>query len=240
MSKAAFITLCFFPLLANAQAERNLIAVDSQQFKNKFFGRPIKQLPAKSFLIPGVLIVYGCTSLEVEAIDNINEKLSRKITTNYPAFHTNVDDYLMFAPSAGVFLLDAVGIKGKHNLKEKTKIYITGLALTNIVVYSFKKITNELRPDGSHSNSFPSGHTAMAFFGAEILHKEYGFRSPWISVAGYTVAATTGVFRMLNNKHWFSDVVAGAGFGILSAKLSYWLFSKIEKKRGRSSVELSY
>jgi membrane-associated phospholipid phosphatase len=41
------------------------------------------------------------------------------------------------------------------------------------------------------------------------------------------MAATTGYLRMYNNKHWFGDVVAGAGVGILSAKFSYWLFEKL-------------
>ena len=37
----------------------------------------------------------------------------------------------------------------------------------------------------------------------------------------------TGVYRTVNDKHWVSDVVAGAGFGILSTELAYWLFPKI-------------
>jgi membrane-associated phospholipid phosphatase len=49
-------------------------------------------------------------------------------------------------------------------------------------------------------------------------------------VAGYAVAAGTGFFRMYNNRHWFTDILAGAGIGILSAKASYWLFPYISKK----------
>ncbi|GEP93672.1 hypothetical protein SAMN05660909_05620 [Chitinophaga terrae (ex Kim and Jung 2007)] len=40
-------------------------------------------------------------------------------------------------------------------------------------------------------------------------------------------AVFTGVYRTVNDKHWVSDVVAGAGFGILSTELAYWLFPKI-------------
>ena len=47
----------------------------------------------------------------------------------------------------------------------------------------------EMRPDGSTANSWPSGHTATSFVGATILHKEYGLtRSPWYSIAGYSLA----------------------------------------------------
>jgi membrane-associated phospholipid phosphatase len=48
-------------------------------------------------------------------------------------------------------------------------------------------------------------------------------------VAGYAVAFTTGYLRMYNNKHWLSDVVAGAGVGILSTDLAYFLYPKIKK-----------
>lgn len=75
------------------------------------------------------------------------------------------------------------------------------------------------RPDGSNNKSFPSGHTATAFMAATMLHKEYGGRSPWYSIAGYSMATVTGVSRMLNNKHWLSDVLVGAGIGILGVSV---------------------
>lgn len=85
------------------------------------------------------------------------------------------------------------------------------------------------RPDGSSRNSFPSGHTATAFAGAELLRREYWDVSPWIGVAGYAVVAGTGFFRMYNNRHWLTDVLAGAGMGILSAQAAYWLYPVITK-----------
>ena len=67
------------------------------------------------------------------------------------------------------------------------------------------------RPDGSNNKSFPSGHTATAFMAATMLHKEYGPRSPWYSIAGYSMATVT-VFRACStNKHWFSDVLVSGG-----------------------------
>jgi membrane-associated phospholipid phosphatase len=86
------------------------------------------------------------------------------------------------------------------------------------------------RPDGSSNNSFPSGHTANAFMGAEFLYQEYKDVSPWYGIAGYVVATGTGLFRMYNNRHWFSDVVAGAGFGILSTKVAYWIYPWMKEK----------
>jgi len=85
-----------------------------------------------------------------------------------------------------------------------------------------------MRPDSSNRLSFPSGHTAQAFISAEFLRQEYKDISPWIGVAGYAVAVGTGFLRRYNNKHWLNDVIAGAGVGILSTHLSYWLYPKIK------------
>jgi membrane-associated phospholipid phosphatase len=55
-----------------------------------------------------------------------------------------------------------------------------------------------------------------------MLDMEYRDVSPWISVSGYAVASATGVLRMMNNKHWISDVLVAAGMGIFSTKLVYF------------------
>ena len=56
--------------------------------------------------------------------------------------------------------------------------------------------------------------------------------SPWISVGGYVVATTVGVSRILNNRHWISDVLAGAGIGILSVEFGYLFADLIFKEKG--------
>ena len=107
-------------------------------------------------------------------------------------------------------------------------------------VNGIKYTAKEMRPDGSTANSWPSGHTATAFVGATILHKEYGMtRSPWYSVAGYGVATATGVMRVLNNRHWISDVLSGAGIGIMSTELAYALSDVFFKGKGLLRGDIS-
>ena len=89
-----------------------------------------------------------------------------------------------------------------------------------------------MRPDGSDNHSFPSGHTATAFMTATMLNKEYGYKSPWIGVGAYSVATATGLMRMANNKHWLSDVLVGAGIGIMATEFGYWLADLIYKDKG--------
>ena len=88
-------------------------------------------------------------------------------------------------------------------------------------MFSLKHTTRVLRPDGSTRNSFPSGHTAHAFLAASIVHTEFRHKSPWYGIGAYSVASSVAALRMLNNRHWQSDVFAGAGIGILSAHLGY-------------------
>lgn len=67
---------------------------------------------------------------------------------------------------------------------------------------------------------------------ATMFNKEYGHKSPWIGVGAYSMATVTGLMRMANNKHWLSDVLTGAGIGILSTEIGYYLADLIFKEKG--------
>ena len=109
-------------------------------------------------------------------------------------------------------------------------IGVSASNITTSTVLGLKSGTKIERPDGSSKNSFPSGHTATAFAGAEFLRQEYGDQSVWYGIAGYAVATGTGLFRMYNNRHWLTDVAAGAGIGILSTKIAYWVNPYLTRK----------
>lgn len=183
-----------------------------------------------NFIIPVVFIGYGVVTLTGNNVARrLDYTTKNELQEDHPLFAAHVDDYMQFAPAATVYSLNLMGIKGKHDMLDATGIYVLSSAIMGGSVSLLKKTTNRLRPNGSAYNSFPSGHTANAFAAAEFLNQEYKGVSPWYGYAGYAVAATTGVLRMYNNKHWASDVVAGAGFGILSTKLSYFLYPKLKR-----------
>jgi hypothetical protein len=194
--------------------------------------RPVnkKTIPVKSLLIPGALITYGFISLGSNDIKKLNHEFQEDIWIDKPHQSKHFDNYLMFAPALSVYGLNAMGVKGKNNLRDRTMIYLLSSVIQNSAVFSIKKLSRQLRPDSSGYNSFPSGHTATAFASAEFLYQEYKDISPWYGVAGYTMAAATGYLRMYNNKHWFSDVVAGAGIGIISTRVAYWIYPAIKRK----------
>lgn len=197
----------------------------SKQERN-FFSKPV----VKSLIAPTILISYGLAALKIDALKQVNYNTKEILQKNYPHFSTHVDDYLQYAPAMAVYGLNAVGIDGKNNFRDRTIIYGLSVALFGATDFGLKEITHQQRPDGSSFNSFPSGHTVSAFAAAEFLHQEYKNISPWYGIAGYTVAIATGALRMYNNKHWLSDVIAGAGIGILTTKLSYWIYPFLKRK----------
>ena len=148
-------------------------------------------------------------------------------------FKTEIDNYTQFFGPVMATGLKIAGVEGRSDWGRYLASTAMSYGFMALFVNSIKYTAKEMRPDGSTRNSWPSGHTATAFVGATILHKEYGLtRSPWYSVAGYGVATATGVMRVLNNRHWVSDVLSGAGVGIMSGELAYAMSDLIFKGKG--------
>lgn len=180
----------------------------------------------KRLIVPTALIGYGVASLSVKGIKQLNFSTRDEINEHKPD-HIRLDNYTQFAPAALVYGLNAFGVAGKHNFRDRSIIYGTSMLITSAFVVPLKHIVKEERPDQSNNLSFPSGHTAIAFASAQFMFREYKDTNFWLGISGYSLAVFTGVYRMLNDKHWVGDVVGGAGFGILSTELAYWLYPKI-------------
>jgi len=120
------------------------------------------------------------------------------------------DDYIQYLPVAGSLMLGCAGIKARHSFRDRVFIVATSYAALAVLTNIPKLCIDEKRPEFSGHNSFPSGHTATVFMGAELVRIEAG---------AYAVAAGVGFMRMYNGRHWLHDVVAGAGVGILSARI---------------------
>ncbi len=182
----------------------------------------------KQLILPTVLIGYGVIGIESDNLKLFNNEIKEEVKENIDESLT-IDDFMQYLPMTTAIGLDLVGVKGKNKIKDKAIIAATAILITGITVTSIKRISHVERPDGSSFDSFPSGHTANAFMGAELLYQEYKDTSIWYGISGYLVAGGTGAFRIYNNRHWFTDVVAGAGIGILSTKAAYWLYPTVNK-----------
>lgn len=211
--------------------DSTLIKKDSSNYLLTGYQTTVKKGAfSKSLIVSGLMIAYGSIAIRSDPLQDIDESVHKEIWVDRPHSKNHIDNYLRFVPAVAVYGLNIIGVKGKNNFRDRTIIYFMSNVFLTVTVSSVKKLTHELRPDGSDYLSFPSGHAAQAFASAEFLRQEYKDVSVWYGIAGYVTAAATGVLRLYNNKHWLSDVVAGAGVGIASTKLAYWIYPSIAKK----------
>lgn len=222
MFEKPFLLAILMAFAANAQqSEKDSLTDSAAANKNTFHYKPL--------VVPAVLIGYGILGIGNDQLIGFNKQIRSEVTEDIDE-KISIDDFSQYAPIAAVYGLNAVGIAGKNSLKDRTIIMATSYLIMSSTVLALKSVTKIERPDGSSNNSFPSGHTATAFAGAEFMWQEYKDQSIWYGISGYAIATGTGIFRMYNNRHWLTDVAAGAGIGILSTKIAYWIAPYIENK----------
>lgn len=176
----------------------------------------------EQLVVPGALFLVGSLGIGENApMRGINCAVRDGMTTIRNGRYLHFDDYMQYLPVAAYLgFCTTRRIEAKHTVPERIAVgvvaYISMTALTNGLKYSIR----EQRPDSGARNSFPSGHTATAFTGAELVRAEYGWG---YGLAAYTVATGVAFMRLYNGRHWLNDVLAGAGIGILSARIGYWM-----------------
>jgi len=169
-------------------------------------------------LVPSVLIVTGSLLTGAELEKNWQVDIRNKVGNDY---HNGIDDYLQYLPYGQVFLGDLMGIKAKNHWFDQSKNMLIGGITTLVITHALKRGVGKERPDLSSNHSFSSGHTATAFLGGTILYHEYKESSMWYASSGYLFSVSAGGLRVANNRHWVSDVLAGAGIGMLVGNLIY-------------------
>ena len=174
----------------------------------------------KATIVPAVLIGYGVSVIGDNGFYSSHDA-QEDITERFPDFHTKIDDPLLIMPYVELVLANLLNQKSNHDFVNTGLLILKAEAIYAVSVFGLKELTNTTRPNGENDHSMPSGHTAQAFLAASILHSELKHRSNWYGVGAYTIATSVGVFRMLNNKHWQSDVFVGAGIGILCSHAAY-------------------
>ena len=216
--------------------------------KSILFGQGVDSISGKKenktvkilgIAIPSAMIVYGIISLEDNAIRNIDFNVQNSLEKNNRFWHVKADDYIQFTPTVAAYTLKLCKVESKHNFLDMTILYGLSNVLAGSVIQGAKYISYRERPDNDNDRSFPSGHTGIAFVSAEFLYQEYKDKSIWIGIGGYGVATFVGVARVYNNRHWVSDVVAGAGIGILSTKAVYWVYPYLQDIFGKKDQQLN-
>lgn len=217
----------------------------------------------KFALVTGALM-FADEPVQQAAIDVRNHNSSLRNTSKFiTEFGGTYEGYILAGLGAYGFIFNNKKMQTTTLLAVQS--YITGAAVSGVVKFltgrlrpyiinaktleaeptfygPFKIIRN---PDGSKANnSFPSGHTTVAFAAATVYALEYKSK-PIVPIFAYTAATLVGISRITENKHWLTDVVAGAALGYLSGRLvvnNYHRYATLKspKKKGDLSFNLQY
>ena len=188
--------------------------------------------------LPAAMITYGLVSLGDNGIRKIDHNVKNSLEQNNRFWHIQADNYIQYSPAVTAYTLKFCKMESTHNFVDMTILYGLSNLLAGGIAQGTKITVKRERPGSTSDRSFPSGHTQTAFVAAEFLHQEYKDQSVWISIGGYGAATFVGIARIYNNKHWVSDVVAGAGIGILSTKAVYWVYPYLQKAFGKKDQPL--
>jgi len=194
-----------------------------------------KRLATFRWVAPAVLIPVGLALTPDYTNSHLDRFYVQGEIQDKIHFRTHAEDYLQYGPAVAWAGLSLAGVKGRSKPADRVFIGLLAYGISTGLVLGLKHTTHVLRPDGSDYYSFPSGHTANAFTGAGLLDREFGEVSPWIPIGGYALATSTGILRMTNDRHWISDVLVGAGIGLLSTEVAYhvypWLKRTLKKRK---------
>lgn len=234
--RIVFTILFSIYMFAIFAQEIHVFTVDSLSNKTKR-----KEIPhieynfsPRQLILPASLISVGVVGTALDGMNDFHlfsrKDRSKKIW---------IDDYLEWGMLGWVFACDLIG-KEKHSFVDQLFLVAMSESINAVMIRPIKKTLNEPRPD-TGGCSFPSGHTSNAFLGAHMAYKEFKDTNPWLAYSGYGVAAFVGFCRVYNNRHWVTDVVGGAGFGILSVELAYLAYfplrNAIAKKINQKKME---
>lgn len=185
--------------------------------------------------VPSALVGLGVLAHSPkynQTLCRAKEEFQAETQKNFAGFDARgLDDYTRHAPLALAYGLMATGHRGERTAAGFTLIYLVAHELDQAVVSNLKRLTAAARPNNPRDfSSFPSSHTSQAFLTATLLHEQYGRQYPWVSVSGYAVATATGAMRVLGNKHWATDALAGAAIGFLSAETIWHLYPALTRR----------
>ncbi len=185
------------------------------------------------FLLAAWTIHAGAQNLDIRILEKINPR--------YPDSRywdrTSQSAYWV-SGAASLGMLGAGLLSGDKKLQHNAYEMMAAIGISTLVSEGIKTAVNRARPADKyptlifvsspiHGQSFPSGHSALAFTTAASLGFEY--RKWYVTLPAYLWAGSVAYSRMYKGRHRPSEVVAGAALGIGSSYLSHWLRSRLIK-----------
>jgi len=242
-----------------------LLASDlEQEFTKPFHMRRKDWGNFGKFAVASVALGFADEPLQRLAVRmRSNDTPFQKVSNFITRFGGSYETYTIIALGAYGFIFKHEKIKTTTLLV--TQAYITGAALEKVLKFvtgrtrpSFYNANTEAEPkflgpfskrkdlDGkSVQGSYPSGHTTVAFAAATVFAMEYRNRII-VPIIAYTSATLIGLSRITENKHWATDVLAGAAIGYLAGQNivnNYHRYAKIKessRKKNTAVFNLQY
>lgn len=215
MTKLRVLTAWFVVIVMSLPLSLNMQAGDTDSIP---CANPTYRFSYKQLITPGTMLAVGIAGNYM--FNGFRNGVQGTLTGSH-ANTCKVDEYIQFLPAAAYLTVGFIpGLEHRYGFKERLLGGVSAFVVATALTEGLKTAFHRQRPDGSGNDSFPSGHTARAFTGAELMRIEYG---NLVGLAGYTCAIATGILRIHNNRHWWSDVLGGAAIGIISARIAYWL-----------------
>jgi len=149
----------------------------------------------------------------------------------------NASNAMVVAVPLGVAVYDGVRVGSLGAALPDVLLIGEAVALSGLIAQGTKFIAARQRPYAYHGTqplegvddhlSFYSAHTTIAFSavaaGGMLAQLRGDPAWPWVYGVGFTAAAATGYFRMAADKHWLTDVLAGAATGTAVGLAVPWL-----------------
>ena len=173
-------------------------------------------------------------------IQTLTHRNFNQLPGPFPKSNHHWEDYgLALSPLAATWVMKACGVKSRSTTQRMLTANGLAVGLTIGLSQTLRWSVTERSPDGSNTNSLPSIQASLAYMGATVLSREYGHISPWITIGGYAAATGTQMLRIEHNAHWMNDIIMGAGVGVVSTHLAYFLTDKMIGRKGIRRMLLS-
>ncbi|WP_295718704.1 phosphatase PAP2 family protein [Mucilaginibacter sp.] len=187
-------------------------------------------------------IIIAFTGYHNCLAQNPDINILKSINPRYPTslYWRNTSNSAYYGAGAASFGTLIYGLVSNNETAKRNGIEtIINLGASVLVTDLLKVTVNRTRPadrypndvfvnSPTHNQSFPSGHTSLAFATAATLSIQY--HKWYVTVPAYLWASSVGYSRMYLGKHYPTDVLAGAAVGIGTSYAGHWLNQKLFKK----------
>ncbi len=220
--KKHFLFLFFILATITSTAQNDTVAVSVVKIDPTLIGDPIQPAPKPTFFSRAWAPI-GLSLISIDLMRDSSKYGLQTLSRSFVAdtFRTHVDDWIHYAPVVTMYAADLFHVPAKNTVWNQTKFLIISEAITAGIVWSLKLGLGVQRPNNGAYTAYPSGHTSQAFVQSQVLFNEFRETAPLLAASGFLFSTTTGVLRVLNNRHWVPDVLLGAGIGMLVTNAVY-------------------